>query len=149
MLMVHGSEVLANLSPPLESLRQLVQCGELSGLLAGDLRLDGALPGRQRRLDRARMDQLVADYVAGLSVYALASKYRVDRGAVARHLKDRGVSLRPTLRQPEIDRILRLHAEGQTPNKIGKLVGRDPKTIRSLLRRRGLANDLQGHESGP
>lgn len=130
--------MLANLSRPLESLRQLVQSGELQGLLAADVRQDGTLPSRQRRLDPAGIDQLVADYATGLSVYALAAKHGIDRGVVAQHLKDQGVSLRPTLLQPEIDGILELHAAGHSPNKIGKLVGRDPKTIRSLLRRRGV-----------
>ena len=138
MLMVHRSEMLANLSRPLESLRQLVASGELAVLLSGAVRQDAATPGRQKRLDRASVDQLVTDYASGMSVYSLASKYGIDRGVVAEHLKSRGVSLRPTLLQPEIDRVLALHAEGFSPNKIGQFVGRDPKTIRTLLRRRGL-----------
>lgn len=46
----------------------MAQSGELQGLLAGDIRPDAVAQGRQRGLDASAVDQLVRDYVGGLSV---------------------------------------------------------------------------------
>lgn len=84
------------------------------------------------------MKDIVPDYRHGLSVYALAAKYQAHRSVIAKHLGSRGVEFRPTVLSSEITKALALHEQGHRPKRIGLLLGRDLKTVRSLLRRTGL-----------
>lgn len=53
-----------------------------------------------RRLNDKQIDQLVADYQAGQTVYELAAKYGINRKSVSKHLharlRERGVVMRGT-----------------------------------------------------
>lgn len=109
----------------------------LSNLLARLVRDVPLAHKRARRLSEADIDVLMTEYRAGSSVYDLAARHHIDRGVIAQHLKARGISFRPNVQPAEVKRALELHAQGHSPNKIGELLGRDPKTIRSLLCRNG------------
>jgi lambda repressor-like predicted transcriptional regulator len=68
------------------------------------------------------------------SIYGLAEKYGVHRNTIAKHLRERGLELgRLPLTKNEVERIRELHAKGLSLNAIGRAVGRDPKTVKSLL----------------
>lgn len=59
---VRQSEVLANLTKPMEALLSMVNRGELARLLVQVPRPAGPVSGANRRLASADIDQLVADY---------------------------------------------------------------------------------------
>ena len=57
-----------------------------------------------------------------------------DRGTVAQRLKERGVRLgRFPMEQSGIERARSLNGEGLSINEIGRLIGRDPKTVKAAL----------------
>ena len=95
------------------------------------------MPGQARRLSADELDALVAGYLDGRTVLQLAAEFRVSRGVAAEHLKARCVVMSPTVLDAETKRALKLHAEGLSANRIGQLIRRDPKTVRSMIRRNG------------
>jgi transposase-like protein len=134
--MVHRSEVLANLTEPMKALVGMVARGELASLLAGDPRPSASSNRRrQRRLASADVDQLVREYCDGLgSIYDHAERWGVHRTTIARHLRGRGLELgRLPLTSHEIERVQELREQGLSLNAIGRAIGRDPKTAKSVL----------------
>jgi hypothetical protein len=129
---VHQSEVLANLTKPVEALLGAVSRGEVSEVLSREPRPAQVVSGGNRRLSPADVDQLVADYRAGVgSVYVLADRYGVHRNTVAARLKERGVPLgRQPLDEFETKRARELHDKGLSLNAIGLELGRDPKSVK-------------------
>lgn len=115
----------------------MLRNGELENVLGKPIREFGHAPRQARRLSAEELDSLVAGYHEGRTVWQLAAKFRISRGVAAEHLKNRGVVMRPTVLGAETKRALELHADGLSANRIGKLVGRDPKTVRSMIRRNG------------
>ena len=131
----HRSEVLANLTAPMRALCNLLARGEISDLMARSPRQCRPVTGSNRRLSPGEVDQMVEDYRSGVgSIYDLAAIYGVHRNTISMHLKARGVHLR---RQPlndrEINRSRELHEDGLSLNAIGRVLGRDPKTIKSAI----------------
>ena len=132
---VRQSEVLANLRGAVRSLFRLVQNDELSKVLTLDLREPRESARSARRLSPAEIDQIVDQYRAGgRSVYELSDMFKVHRNTVSLHLKERGVSLRRRPMSPtEIAQAIELHSQGMSGNAIGRVLGRDPKTVRREL----------------
>jgi hypothetical protein len=116
-----------------------MQSGEFAKVLDRPVRKPGEVSGLARRLPADEVELLVRGYYDGKSVRNLAVEFRISRSTAAEHLKRRGVILRPTVLSSETTRALALHAEGLVPNRIGIVMGRDPKTIRAILRRNGLS----------
>lgn len=118
----------------------MLRSGELENVPRKPIREFGHVPGQARRLSEDELEALVAGSREGRTVRQLAAEFRISRGIVAKHLKNRGVVTRPTVLDAETKRALEFHAEGLSAKRIAQLVGRDPKTVRSMLRRNGPAD---------
>lgn len=107
----------------------------LGPLLAGPERYIPAAPPPQRRLTPEQIGQLAVDYKAGVgSIYTLAKIYSMNRGTVADHLHAAGLKLgRLPLTEAEIERASKLRTEGHSYNSIGRILRRDPKTVKRAL----------------
>ncbi len=132
---MHRTEVLANLTEVAKRLFGFVQRGELAVLLLNKPRDQRPSHRAQKRLSPDEVDQLVTDYQAGEgSIYYLANKYGVHRNTISAHLKDGGLQLgHQPLSEHEIHRAQELHAEGRSLNAIGRVIGRDPKTVKVAI----------------
>ncbi len=103
---------------------------------------------RVRRLSESEVDQLVADYQAGRTVYELAAQFGINRKVVSKHLHARGVTMRMRGLSPtQIDQAVRLYGEGASLATIGCKLGVDAGTVHARLRERGVRmRDTQGRE---
>lgn len=113
----------------------MLRIGEMESVLRKPVREYGHVPGQARRLSAEELDALVAGYREGRTVRQLAAEFRISRGVAAEHLKNRGIVMRPTLLDAETKRALELHTDGLSANRIGQIIGRDPKTVRAMIRR--------------
>ncbi|GAA3734857.1 hypothetical protein GCM10022239_08730 [Leifsonia bigeumensis] len=126
--------MLANLTTGVKNLVRLVKDGGLAALLGNEPRTERAGISGQRRLTMPEVGQLVEDYRSVRSVYKLAEIYGIHRNTVSQHLKARGVTIgRQPLVEPEIIRARELHDGGLSLNAIGRALGCDPKTVKSVL----------------
>jgi len=87
-----------------------------------------------RRLRQREIDELVAGYRAGATVYQLANEFRIHRGTVSLLLERHRVSLRNRPLSPaQIEQARVLYATGQSLAKVGKQLGCDANTVRLAL----------------
>ena len=94
---------------------------------------------RQRRLQRAEQEDLVARYQAGDLMSELAQRYGIHRRTVSAILKRHGVPTRPSGLAPEqVQRAVLMYAQGRSLAKIGKLLGVDAGTVHARLRQQGV-----------
>ncbi|QXQ12922.1 hypothetical protein [Skermania piniformis] len=88
------------------------------------------------------MDQLVGDYLAGMSVNSLAERYGIHRATVFSHLRRRNVpSRRPGLCLDEKVEAVRLARAGVSMRAISRRMGVDRKGVRLALVEAGLIVD--------
>ena len=88
------------------------------------------------------VDALVGDYLAGMSVKALAERYGIHRATVFAHLRRRNVpSRRPGLGIDEKAEAVRLARAGVSMRAIGRRMGVDRKAVRAALVEAGLIVD--------
>ena len=110
--------------------------------------LTSASPRRLRRLNESERAALAQDYVAGMTVYELATKYGISRDTVSKHLHRKSVEMRgksPT--QEQVDDAVRLYGEGWSTQRIGDKLGVYPQTVRRQLLERGVRmRDTHGRE---
>jgi len=99
-----------------------------------------------RRLNPAQIEQLVADYQAGQTVYELAAQYGINRKSVSKQLHAQGVTMRMGgLSDTQIEQAVRLYAQGTSLAVIGQRLGVDAGTVHARLRERGVQmRDTQG-----
>ena len=96
----------------------------------------------QTFLTAAEVDALVGDYLAGMSVKALAEGYGIHRATVFAHLQRREVPRRrPGLNDQEQAEAVRLSREGMSMRAIGRRMGVDRKAVRAALVEAGLILD--------
>lgn len=135
IILVHRSEVLANLTEAMRALCNLLTHGGISEILARSPRPGRPIAGANRRLSPVEIDQMVEDYRTGVgSIYDLADIYGVHRNTVAQYLKAKGVKLGGSpMSSDEINRARELHQQGLSGNAIGRAIARDPKTVRTAL----------------
>lgn len=96
----------------------------------------------QTFLTAAEVDSLVGDYLAGMSVKALAERYGIHRATVFAHLRRRNVpSRRPGLGIDEKAEAVRLARAGVSMRAIGRRMGVDRKAVRAALVEAGLIVD--------
>ena len=96
----------------------------------------------QTFLTAAEVDALVGDYLAGMSVKALAERYGIHRATVFAHLRRRNVpSRRPGLGIDEKAEAVRLARAGVSMRAIGRRMGVDRKAVRAALVEGGLIVD--------
>lgn len=93
----------------------------------------------QTFLTASEVDALVGDYLAGMSVKALAERYGIHRATMFAHLRRRNVpSRRPGLGIDEKAEALRLARAGVSMGAIGRRMGVDRKAVRAALVEAGL-----------
>ena len=101
---------------------------------------------RQKRLDVDEIEQLIAEYKTGSTVYQLAAKFGCHRTTVSECLKTHGVRMRLTrLTEKQIDEAVRLYESGFSSVNVGLRVGASPRTVVDRLRERGVViRDARG-----
>lgn len=101
---------------------------------------------RQKLLSEDEIEQLIAAYRAGSTVYQLAKQFGCHRTTVSGCLKASGVQMRRTpLSHEQIEEAVRLYEAGLSCTKIGHKVGCSPDTVRSHLRQRGVVMRPASH----
>ena len=102
----------------------------------------------QTFLTASEVDALVGDYLAGMSVKALAERYGIHRATVFSHLRRRNVpSRRPGLGIDEKAEAVRLARAGVSMRAIGRRMGVDRKAVRAALVEAGLIVDEASDDS--
>jgi len=140
---VQLSEADADKWPPLLKQVALAQSG--ASRQAGPSIADGyesavsRLQQPQRHLRDDEISLLVATYRAGSTIAELAAQFECDRKTVTRYLKLQCVEMRiRRLTEVQIDEAVRLYESGMSLAKVGRLIGADPKNVRSRLLERGV-----------
>ncbi len=88
----------------------------------------------QTRLTPKQRAELVADYEAGMSVKAIAAKYRVHRGTIPTFVARAGGRLRtPGLDEAGCRRACDLYEAGYTLAEVAERLSVDPKTVRDAV----------------
>ena len=119
-------------------LRQLA--GELSSLLRRRLRKAKRSKPRQaqHRLTSKHRDQLVAEYLSGASMLALAKRWGLHRTTVAEHLRRAGVGIRQRgIPAEKLNEAIRLYTEGWSCQRLAERYDCDDETVRQTLKRAG------------
>ncbi|WP_186372369.1 helix-turn-helix domain containing protein [Arthrobacter woluwensis] len=94
----------------------------------------------QRRLTANQLEQLIAYYRAGSTVYELAEKFRCNRTTVSKKLKDAGITLRRTPpTDMQINEMVRLYESGLSLERVGERVNFTAHTVLKYLRARHVA----------
>src|ERR1700728_1457820 len=93
----------------------------------------------QRRLRGSEIDELVAAYQAGATVYELAARFRMHRVTVSAVLKRKGVALRAQPLSPnQIATATQFYHEGLSLLKVGERVGCGAECVRQALMKAGV-----------
>ena len=99
----------------------------------------GTVETAQTFLTAVEVDALVGDYLAGMSVQALAERFGIHRATVVSHLRRRNVpSRRPGLGLDEKAEAVRLARAGVSMRAIARRMGVDRKAVRVALVEAGL-----------
>src|SRR5207248_2312380 len=103
------------------------------------LPVDRSKPRRARRLDTDHVQELIADYQAGATVYELGARFGIERRTVSAVLRRHGVPMRRrSLSNDQVDTAVHLYALGWSLARVGEQLGVDPTTVLNCLRRRGV-----------
>ncbi len=107
-----------------------------------------AVPGTAKQLDADQVQELIAGYQAGATVYQLGERFSIDRKTVSLVLRRHDVPIRRRgLTSEQIDEAVRLYGQGWPLARIGRKMGVDPTTVLSRLRERGVRmRDTQRRE---
>jgi DNA-directed RNA polymerase specialized sigma24 family protein len=96
------------------------------------------LPGTVRHLEDDQVQELIAGYQDGATVYELGKQFGIDRKTVSRTLHRHQVPMRRRGLSPEqIEEAVRLRAEGWSTYKISVKIGTDQRTVQRRLAERG------------
>jgi lambda repressor-like predicted transcriptional regulator len=120
-------------------LRQLAE--DLAGLLRGrPRRAKQSKPQQiQRRLTIQHREQMVAEYLSGASMLALARQWGLHRTTVAEQLRRAGVEIRQRgIPLEKLDEAIRLYEKGWSCVRLAELYNCDDETVRQTLRRAGV-----------
>ena len=106
------------------------------------------VPGRARQLDGRQVQNLIAGYQAGATVYELGDRFGISRQTVSTTLHRHGVEMRRRGLSPEqVNEAVRLYEAGWSLARIGERMGVDPTTVLTRLRERGVrTRDAHGRE---
>jgi len=127
-----------------ERLQHLVEMAP-NGLSRADVQTKKQI---HRRLRPPEIDELVASYRAGATVYQLANEFQIHRATVSLLLERQRVPRRNRPLSPaQIEKARMLYATGQSLAKVGSVLGCDANTVRLALVRVGVRmRDCQGRE---
>jgi lambda repressor-like predicted transcriptional regulator len=93
----------------------------------------------QRRLTPEQVDQLLAEYKAGISMQHLARRWDLHRTTVAEHLRRAGVPVRHRrITDGQLEDATRLYREGWSCQRLAERYDCDDETVRQSLRRAGI-----------
>lgn len=106
------------------------------------------VPGTARQLEAEQVQELIAGYQAGATVYDLGRQFGIERRTVSKVLHRNGVSMRRRgLSAEQIDESVRLYEGGWSLAQIGRKLSVDPTTVLTKLRERGVRmRDAHGRE---
>jgi DNA-directed RNA polymerase specialized sigma24 family protein len=106
------------------------------------------MPGTAKQLEADQVQELVARYRAGATVYELGDRFGINRRTVSVILHRREVPMRRQgLLLEQIDEAVRLYKSGWSLARIGQRMSVDPTTVLNRLRERGVKmRDTHGHE---
>jgi DNA invertase Pin-like site-specific DNA recombinase len=101
-----------------------------------------------RQLEADQVQELIAGYQAGATVYELGAQFGIERRTVSKILHRQDVSIRRRgLSREQIDDAVRLYSEGWSLARIGRKLGVDPTTVLAKLRGQGTkTRDTHGRE---
>jgi hypothetical protein len=95
------------------------------------------LPGTAKQLTTDEVEELIAGYRAGATVYQLGERFGIDRKTVSLVLRRHEVPMRRRGLSPEqTDEAVRLYGQGSLLARIGRKMGVDPTTVLSRLQGR-------------
>ena len=121
-----------------------LRSGEVERTLLEEVRPEAYMAGRARRLDEREAQEFVAAYRAGTSIASIARQFQLAQGTVSSHLLAAGVVMRNHVQPCERHQMLTLAGEGHSLNEIGRRLGREPKTVKSVV---AAAETSLGHAS--
>jgi DNA-binding NarL/FixJ family response regulator len=98
-----------------------------------------------RRLDPEEVDQLVADYAAGVPISQLTETFNVDQRTVQKRVREAGLPRRSErLSQRQVEDAIRLYEAGRSTEFIARELDRGPTTVRRALLRAGVTLRTRG-----
>jgi transposase-like protein len=102
----------------------------------------------QRRLEADELNRLVADYMSGVDVVELATRYGIARQTVFDHMRRQGAPRRhPRLTPDDVRKAVGMYQVGKSLAAIGRAVGVDPGTVHRALIKVGVQiRDCHGRE---
>ena len=96
-------------------------------------------PRRARQLGSDQVEQLIADYQAGATVYQLGDRFGIERRTVSYILHRNGVPMRRRGLSPDqIDDAIHLYKLGWSLARVGDHLGVNHATVLNKLRERGI-----------
>jgi hypothetical protein len=96
-------------------------------------------PRRARQLCTDQIEQLIADYQSGATVYELGDRFGIERRTVSNILHRHGVPMRRRGLSPEqVDDAIHLYNLGWSLARVGQHLGVDHTTVLNKLRERGV-----------
>jgi hypothetical protein len=100
---------------------------------------DRPKPRRARQLDADQVQELIAGYQAGATVYELGDRFGIERRTVSNILHRRGVPMRRRgLSSLQVDKAIHLYNFGWSLARVGDHLGVDHTTVLTKLRERGV-----------
>jgi hypothetical protein len=101
--------------------------------------VDRPKPRRARQLDADQVQELIAGYQAGATVYELGVRFGIDRRTVGSILHRQGVQMRRRgLSLEQIDDAIHLYNLGWSLPRVGKHLNVDHVTVLNKLREQGI-----------
>ncbi|GLZ30917.1 hypothetical protein Lesp02_31060 [Lentzea sp. NBRC 105346] len=96
-------------------------------------------PRRARQLGADQIEQLIADYQSGATVYQLGDRFSIERRTVSNILHRHGVPMRRRGLSPDqIDDAIHLYNLGWSLGRVGQHLGVAHTTVLAKLRERGI-----------
>ncbi|WP_197288140.1 helix-turn-helix domain-containing protein [Nocardia sp. NRRL S-836] len=96
-------------------------------------------PGRARQLGTEQVEQLIADYRSGATVYELGDRFGIERRTVSNILHRYGVPMRRRGLSPDqVDDAVHLYNLGWSLARVGDHLGVNHTTVLNKLRERGI-----------
>ncbi|MEU0467669.1 hypothetical protein ABZ215_27020 [Amycolatopsis sp. NPDC006131] len=96
-------------------------------------------PGRARQLRAEQIEQLIAGYRSGATVYELGDQFGIERRTVSNILHRHGVPMRRRgLTPDQVDHAIHLYNLGWSLARVGEHLGVNHTTVLNKLRERGI-----------
>ena len=96
-------------------------------------------PRRVRRLGDEQIQELIAGYQSGATVYELGDRFGIERRTVSKILHRHGVPMRRRgLSADQIDDAIHLYSLGWSTARVGERLGVAHTTVLAVLRERGI-----------